>query len=195
MAARDDFGSGARSPGGWGGQGNMRTTVGGGGHGSLGTASGSNASGMGGMGGVGGGYGYSIINPNAAAYVGSGGGGGGLLANPDVVYPSMPRKNPAQQLPPSTLGPAALPTALTNAAQYANPFRWPTQRRADMAQNPQFPYNNGYNGRPAANYPPTPTWAGGPTYNANVGGLVGGSGGPAMGGGWNPNSGQFGGVR
>jgi hypothetical protein len=60
MSARDDFGSGARSPGGWGGQGNMKTTVGGGGHGSLGTGRGSNASGMGGMGGVGGGYGSNI---------------------------------------------------------------------------------------------------------------------------------------
>ena len=60
MSARDDFNSGARSPGGWGGQGNMNTQAGAGGHGSLGGGSGSNASGMGGIKGVGGGFGSNV---------------------------------------------------------------------------------------------------------------------------------------
>jgi hypothetical protein len=53
-----------------------------------------------------------------------------------------------------------LPPGLTSAAQYANPFRWPTARRNDMAvTNNGLPYNNGYNGRPAANSPPNPNGA------------------------------------
>ena len=65
MSARDDFNSGARSPGGWGGQGNMNTQAGAGGHGSLGGGSGSNASGMGGLLGVGGGFGSNTGNRSA----------------------------------------------------------------------------------------------------------------------------------
>jgi hypothetical protein len=125
--------------------------------------------------------------------------GGGNYNDSISSGPIQPALGPQGVPAPNTFPPApapvtSLPPALTAAGQYANPFRWPTQRRANMG-GPNFPYNNGFNGRPAANYPQTPQWAGGPTYNPNVGGLVSGSGGHAMGGGWNPNPSQFGGTR
>ena len=78
MSARDDFNSNARSPGGWGGQGNQTTQAGGGGHGSLGGGSGTNASGMGGLLGVGGGRGSNIAPGISAGggLTGAGVGGG-----------------------------------------------------------------------------------------------------------------------
>jgi hypothetical protein len=90
MSARDDFSSAARSPGGWGGQGNMRTVAGGGGHGSLGGAAGTNGSGMGGMGGVGGGAGFG--RTQSAKMIGT-----HIGSSPQTA---LPRKKPMGLLGP-----------------------------------------------------------------------------------------------
>ncbi len=102
MPARDDFSSAARSPGGWGGQGNMNTVAGGGGHGSLGGAGGTNASGMGGLGGVGGGQGSNWAPGISAGggMTGAGRGGmglGGLLGGGKGSPKALSKPRPVAQ--------------------------------------------------------------------------------------------------